>query len=75
MVTAQTPQRFHSFKQMVRERGGVWYSRDVYFTQFRDGWSAAYMPDYPLRSSEDQAISYNWLSKAWHYTGTGQNNG
>ena len=73
-IVIQTPHSFRGFKEMVKSKGGVWNSDDVYFTQFRDGWSASYIPKYPEYSSEDQAISYNWFSRLWKYTGSKEYN-
>lgn len=58
---------FRNFKESVREKGGIWASDDVYFTQFRDGYSASYKPHCPEHSAEDCAISYNWLTDKWSY--------
>lgn len=58
---------FCDFKNCVLEKGGIWASCDVYFTQFRDGYSASYKPNYPEHSKEDCAIFYNWLTGKWSY--------
>lgn len=47
---------FKIFKELVRKRGGIWASDDVYFSQFRDGYSAAYKPSYPDKDERDQKI-------------------
>lgn len=58
---------FHNFKNNVREKGGIWASDDVYFSQFRDGFSATYKPKYPEHSPDDCSISYNWQEDKWTY--------
>lgn len=58
---------FSIFKNSIREKGGIWASDDVYFTQYRDGYSASYKPYFPEHSVEDCAISYNWLTDEWTY--------
>lgn len=55
---------FKDFKSSVKKKGGIWASDDVYFSQFRDGYSAAYKPNYPQDSAEDQVIySYGLVSR------------
>lgn len=56
---------FTDFKNAVRNKGGVWNKEAVFFTQFRDGYSAVYKPSYPNPSKDDCAISYNWVKKQW----------
>lgn len=58
---------FYTFKKSIREKGGIWQSDDVHFTQFRDGYSALYNPNYPEHSELDCAISYNWITDKWTY--------
>ena len=58
---------FKCFKSDVRRKGGIWASDDVYFSQFRDGYSAVYKPNYPERSPDDCSISYNWQEDRWTY--------
>ena len=58
---------FAIFKKNVREKGGIWASNDVYFTQYRDGYSASYIPRWPEHSPEDCSISYNWITDKWTY--------
>ena len=58
---------FAAFKRSIREKGGIWESGDVYFAQYRDGYSASYIPHWPEHSQEDCAISYNWISDKWTY--------
>lgn len=55
------------FKQNIREKGGIWASDHVYFSQFRDGFSASYRPNFPEHSPEDCSITYNWVKDEWHY--------
>lgn len=47
---------FKWFKSAVRARGGKWASNDVYFSQLKDGYTAAYLPQYPQKSKQDEAI-------------------
>ena len=56
-----------NFQRNIREKGGIWASDDVYFTQFRDGFSASYRPCFPERSPEDCSISYDWIKDEWTY--------
>jgi len=58
---------FKDFIRNVREKGGIWASEDVYFAQFRDGFSASYRPEFPERSAEDCAINYSWIKDEWTY--------
>lgn len=58
---------FATFKESVREKGGIWASNNVYFTQYRYGYSASYIPHWPEHSPEDCAISYNWITDKWTY--------
>lgn len=58
---------FQWFKKVVKSKGGIWNTKDVCFAQFRDGYSASYLPNYPDHSPEDQALSYNWRSSQWRY--------
>lgn len=52
---------FKSFIQFVKERGGVWASKDVYFTQTRDCYIADYRPDYPNQTEKDKTIILNHI--------------
>lgn len=47
---------FKQFKQAIRAKGGIWASDDVYFSSFRDGYSAGYLPNYPQKSDRDESI-------------------
>jgi hypothetical protein len=47
---------FKWFKNTIRTKGGVWASDDVYFSQHKDGYSAAYLPQYPNKSNKDECI-------------------
>lgn len=58
---------FENFKKNVREKGGIWASNDVHFTEFADGFAASYKPDFPEHSKEDCAISYNYVKDEWNY--------
>lgn len=48
---------FKWFIQRVRAIGGVWASESVFFSQTRDGYSAAYKPSYPESSKNDMIIN------------------
>ena len=48
---------FETFKRNVREIGGVWAGDDVYFSQLRDGYSAAYKPKHPEYCNNDMIIN------------------
>ena len=48
---------FKMFQQNIKALGGIWQSEDVYFSQFRDGYSAAYKPNYPKKSINDKLIN------------------
>ena len=56
---------FSQFKSAVRDRGGVWASSDVYFSQFRDSYTAAYLPAYPKSSTEDTSIDFCHIDNQW----------
>ena len=58
---------FGDFKSAVRRKGGIWASDDVYFTQYRDGYSASYKPEWPEHSKADCAWAYNWLKDEWRF--------
>lgn len=58
---------FRQFQANIREKGGIWAGDDVYFSQYRDGFSASYKPNFPNHSSEDCAISYDWFKDEWTY--------
>ncbi len=47
---------FKWFKHAIRAKGGIWASNDVYFSQLRDGYTAAYLPAYPEQSPKDETI-------------------
>ncbi len=47
---------FKEFKVCIRAKGGKWASKDVYFSQLKDGYTAAYLPNYPEKSEDDDAI-------------------
>lgn len=48
---------FEAFKRKIRKLGGVWKSDNVLVSQHRDGYSAAYRPEYPEISDKDIVIS------------------
>ena len=48
---------YKDFKEKVKSLGGIWATRDVYFTQTRDSYYASYKPAYPDSSPEDAVIS------------------
>ena len=50
---------FKYFHRVIKEKGGIWNSDDVYFSQTRDTYQAAYLPKYPEKSYYDQTISIN----------------
>jgi len=50
---------FKSFKRMIKEKGGVWQSEDVYFFQTRDTYSAEYLPEFPRYSERDLIVEEN----------------
>lgn len=50
---------FKTFKQYIRRLQGCWASDNVYFSQMRDTYSAAYLPKYPEKSEEDTHIEFN----------------
>lgn len=58
---------YKEFKAEVLAKGGIWASDDVYFSQYRDGYSASYQPNYPEHSKEDCAFAYNWLKNEWRF--------
>lgn len=47
---------FKEFQAQIRAKGGKWTSKDVYFSQLKDGYTAAYLPNYPNKSDEDDSI-------------------
>ena len=50
---------FKFIQRVVKGKGGIWSSDDVYFSQTRDTYEAAYLPKYPEKSDYDQTISIN----------------
>ena len=50
---------FKTFKQYIKRLQGYWTSDNVYFTQMRDMYSAAYLPKYPEKSQEDTYIEFD----------------
>lgn len=48
---------FKYFQKIVREKGGIWSTDDVYFSQFKDSYQAAYLPGYPEKTPLDQVIN------------------
>lgn len=61
--------RFRIFKEIVRNLGGVWTGKSVYFSQTQSQYTAAYLPEYPAKSREDSTISCCWLNGTWCYSG------
>lgn len=57
----------YDFKEIIHNKGGIWASDDVYFTQFMDGYGATYKPNFPNHTKDDCAISYNWIKDMWNY--------
>lgn len=48
---------FKTFKSNVLSLPGVWNDeKNIYFSQTRDGYSAAYKPHYPRGSKKDMII-------------------
>lgn len=47
---------FLMFKDKIYHLGGKWASKDVFFMQTRDSYSAAYKPNYPNGSLQDMII-------------------
>lgn len=66
-VANQNNMSLDDFKNVVRAMGGIWSGNDVHFTQYRDGFSASYKPDFPEHSQDDCAVSYNCLEDKWNY--------
>lgn len=59
---------FYDFKKSVLEKGGIWATENVYFTQFRDGYVAHYEPNFPYHTPDlDCSIIYDWLHDKWEY--------
>ena len=48
---------FKDFQNKVKSLHGVWASDDVCFTQTKDGYQAAYKPEYPNSSDMDMIIN------------------
>lgn len=59
---------FKRFREEVRQKGGIWASGHVYFSQTQQGYSAGYMPKYPEHDSKDKSIYYNWVNDQWTET-------
>lgn len=48
---------FKEFKDLVLSLPGVWQeSKNVYFSQMRDGYLAAYKPSYPEGTKKDMTL-------------------
>lgn len=61
---------FKIFRETVLQLGGVWASNDVYFSQFADGYMAAYLPAYPEEDEQrDRVISFSWPGQLWSIDG------
>lgn len=56
---------FSQFQSAVHSRGGIWNSPDVYFSQLRDSYVAAYLPQYPNDSSKDMTIDFCHVNNQW----------
>ena len=50
---------FKYFQRVVKGKGDIWSSNDVYFSQTRDTYQAAYLPKYPEKSDKDKTITCN----------------
>lgn len=49
---------FKQFKSLIINIGGVFATEDVYYSQMRDIYSAAYLPKYPEYSSGGYYYKY-----------------
>lgn len=59
---------FQRFINRVRRCGGIWESEDIYFSQMRDEYSAAFYPKYPEHTCGDYVLVENWVAKTiWLY--------
>ena len=47
---------FKDFQNKIREIGNVWNGENIYFSQMRDSYCAAYKPKYPNGCTEDMTI-------------------
>lgn len=47
---------FTDFQRIIRSIGGVWNSENVYFSQTRDSYVAAFKPQYPTSTQQDMLI-------------------
>ena len=56
---------FKQFKVAVKSKGGIWASRDVYYSQTRDTYAAHYAPTYPDKSPLEQTLVYNHTTHMW----------
>ena len=63
------PMRFRTFRESIRNMGGVWAGNDVYFIQTQSQYTAAFLPEYPAKSKGDSIISCCWLNGRWNYSG------
>ena len=50
---------FTDFQKQIRNFRNIWAGPDVYFTQTRSYYRAAYEPNYPNKSKRDKSISWN----------------
>lgn len=48
--------KFKEFQNDIKSIGNVWSGNSVYFSQMKDGYSAAYKPKYPDGCTEDMII-------------------
>ena len=61
--------RFRTFRESIRNMGGLWTGNDVYFAQTQSQYTAAFLPEYPEKSKRDSTISCCWLNGGWDYSG------
>lgn len=54
---------FKDFKKYIKEKGGVWSTSGVYFSQMRDCYVAYYMPNYPDMSPDDVSVVYDYVTE------------
>lgn len=67
---------FKTFKEAIRQLGGIWASNDVHFSQFSDEYVAAFLPAYPEKDEQhDHVISFKWKERKWELDGKDTNNG
>lgn len=60
----------NGFRSMVSRLPGVWgMPENVYFSQTRTAYAAAYLPKYPEKSEEDSSIYYDHMTGLWMYAG------